>query len=89
MTRLRDQNLLDKYRLKPNNAILAEEAHRSLFDDLIENYSAQTTAGGGAQNTARGAQVRLISLPGASPVLLNPIVLPFPIQRRVYRLCGP
>jgi hypothetical protein len=53
----RDKDLLDKYGLKSNNAILAEESHAGLFDDLINNYSAETTAGGGAQNTARGAQV--------------------------------
>ncbi|RMJ22912.1 adenosine kinase [Aspergillus sp. HF37] len=68
MTRIRDQNLLDKYRLKPNDAILAEDAHRSLFDDLIEKYSAQTTAGGGAQNTARGAQY---CLPPSSVVYIG------------------
>lgn len=49
--------LLDKYGLKANNAILATEFHRGLFDDLIDNWSAETTAGGGAQNTARGSQV--------------------------------
>ncbi|KAJ5979564.1 Adenosine kinase [Penicillium waksmanii] len=51
--------LLDKYGLKANNAILATESHRGLFDDLIDNWSAETTAGGGAQNTARGSQYML------------------------------
>ncbi|KAJ5739135.1 Adenosine kinase [Penicillium manginii] len=51
--------LLDKYGLKANDAILAAEFHKGLFDDLIDNWSAETTAGGGAQNTARGSQYML------------------------------
>lgn len=30
-----------------------------LYDDLIQNHDAKLIAGGAAQNTARGAQVRL------------------------------
>ncbi|APA07809.1 hypothetical protein sscle_03g025790 [Sclerotinia sclerotiorum 1980 UF-70] len=51
-----DQALLDKYGLKPNDAILAEEKHIPIYEDLLNNYSAKLIAGGGAQNTARGAQ---------------------------------
>ncbi|KAG4034348.1 hypothetical protein MFRU_003g03170 [Monilinia fructicola] len=51
-----NQALLDKYGLKPNDAILAEEKHLSIYEDLLNNYSAKLIAGGGAQNTARGAQ---------------------------------
>ncbi|OOQ89654.1 Adenosine kinase [Penicillium brasilianum] len=51
-----NQELLQKYGLKANDAILAEPSHQGLFDDLINNFAAETTAGGGAQNTARGAQ---------------------------------
>lgn len=54
----RDQDLLAKCGLKPNDAILSDEIRRPLFDDLIQNHSAQMLAGGGSQNTARGAQVR-------------------------------
>lgn len=54
----RDEKLLEKYGLKANDAILAEEKHLGLFDDLIQNYKAVLIAGGAAQNTARGAQVR-------------------------------
>lgn len=54
----RDQNLLDKYDLKPNDAMLSDKSHHPLFDELICNHSAQMLAGGGCQNTARGAQVR-------------------------------
>ncbi|PSN74837.1 Ribokinase-like protein [Corynespora cassiicola Philippines] len=52
----RDEKLLEKYGLKANDAILAEEKHLGLYDDLIQNYDAKLIAGGAAQNTARGAQ---------------------------------
>jgi adenosine kinase len=51
-----DQALLDKYGLKPNDAILAETKHAGLYEDLLDNYDAKLIAGGAAQNTARGAQ---------------------------------
>src|SRR5256885_7727109 len=51
--------LLEKYGLKANDAILAEEKHMGLYDDLLNNYEAKLIAGGAAQNTARGAQVRI------------------------------
>lgn len=51
-----DQALLDKYDLKANDAILAEEKHLPLFEDLLNNYDAKLIAGGAAQNSARGAQ---------------------------------
>lgn len=51
-----DQALLDKYGLKANDAILAEEKHIPLYEDLLNNYDAKLIAGGAAQNTARGAQ---------------------------------
>jgi hypothetical protein len=53
----RDEKLLEKYGLKANDAILAEEKHMGLYDDLIQNHKAVLIAGGAAQNTARGAQV--------------------------------
>jgi hypothetical protein len=49
--------MLQKYGLKPNDAILAEEKHSALYEDLIQNRKAKLIAGGAAQNTARGAQV--------------------------------
>ncbi|KAH8194172.1 hypothetical protein TruAng_011656 [Truncatella angustata] len=51
-----DKALLDKYGLKDNDAILAEEKHAALYEDLLNNYDAKLIAGGAAQNTARGAQ---------------------------------
>jgi adenosine kinase len=53
----RDEALLKKYDVKANDAILAEEKHMGLYEDLIQNYDAKLIAGGAAQNTARGAQV--------------------------------
>lgn len=55
---IRDAALLEKYGLKANDAILAEEKHASLYEELIQNRDAKLIAGGAAQNTARGAQVR-------------------------------
>jgi adenosine kinase len=52
----RDEALLQKYGLKANDAILAEEKHLGLYEDLMNNYKAVYIAGGAAQNTARGAQ---------------------------------
>jgi adenosine kinase len=51
-----DEALLSKYGLKSNDAILAEEKHIPIYEDLLNNYSAKLIAGGAAQNTARGAQ---------------------------------
>ncbi|ORY16490.1 carbohydrate kinase PfkB [Clohesyomyces aquaticus] len=51
-----DEKLLEKYGLKANDAILAEEKHMGLYEDLIQNHDAKLIAGGAAQNTARGAQ---------------------------------
>ncbi len=49
--------MLEKYGLKANDAVLAEEKHMGLYEDLLTNRDAKLVAGGAAQNTARGAQV--------------------------------
>ncbi|KAI2092147.1 adenosine kinase [Ophidiomyces ophidiicola] len=51
-----DEAMLKKYDLKANDAILAEEKHMGLYEDLLQNCDAKLIAGGAAQNTARGAQ---------------------------------
>ncbi|XP_018350637.1 PREDICTED: adenosine kinase 2 isoform X1 [Trachymyrmex septentrionalis] len=51
-----NHDLLQKYGLKSNNAILAEEKHKPLYDELIDLYNAEFTAGGSVQNTMRVAQ---------------------------------
>lgn len=51
--------LLAKYKLKPNDAILAETEHKELYEELVRDYPVQYIAGGAAQNTCRGAQYLL------------------------------
>lgn len=53
-----DAALLEKYGLKANDAILAEEQHMGLYDELMAK-DAKLIPGGAAQNTARGAQYLL------------------------------
>lgn len=55
-----DNNFLEKYDLKANDAILAEEKHKSLYDELINLYNANFIAGGSVQNTMRVTQVNII-----------------------------
>ena len=57
------QDLLDKYDVKLDSAILAEEKHQPLFKELIENYNPKYIAGGATQNTIRVAQW-MIGKPG-------------------------
>lgn len=51
--------MLDKYGLKANDTVLAEEKHMGIYEDLLSNRNAKLIAGGAAQNTARGAQYML------------------------------
>jgi adenosine kinase len=53
-----DAALLEKYGLKPNDAILAEDKHMGIYEDLLSR-DAKLIPGGAAQNTARGAQVNI------------------------------
>lgn len=50
------QDLLDKYGLQLNNAILAEEKHLPLYDELVKNYPVEYIAGGATLNSIRVAQ---------------------------------
>ncbi|KII94226.1 hypothetical protein PLICRDRAFT_171891 [Plicaturopsis crispa FD-325 SS-3] len=47
--------LLAKYDLKANDAILAEEKHLPLYDEIVKEYKTTYVAGGAGQNAARGA----------------------------------
>lgn len=49
------EELLKKYDLKANDAILAEEKHMSIYDEIVKNYKVTYVAGGASQNAARGA----------------------------------
>ncbi|CAL7941176.1 unnamed protein product [Xylocopa violacea] len=51
-----DSNFLKKYDLKANDAILATEKHKSIYNELLEQYKADFIAGGSVQNTMRVAQ---------------------------------
>lgn len=48
--------LLIKYNLKRNDAILAREEHKTLYKDIREQFSAKYTAGGSVQNSLRVCQ---------------------------------
>lgn len=57
MTAVVDEAYLQKYDLKPNNAILAEDKHRPIYEELVnENYKISYSPGGATQNTIRVAQ---------------------------------
>jgi adenosine kinase len=53
---LPDHSLLDKYGLKLDSAILAEEKHLPLYKELVDNYQPKYIAGGSTQNSIRVAQ---------------------------------
>lgn len=50
------QDLLDKYDVKLDTAILAEDKHQPLYPELIEKYDVKYIAGGATQNSMRIAQ---------------------------------
>jgi adenosine kinase len=50
------QEFLDKYDVKLDSAILAEEKHQPLFKELLEKYNPDFIAGGATQNSIRVAQ---------------------------------
>ena len=72
----RDEALLQKYGLKANDAILAEDKHMDLYEDLLQNHDAKLIAGGSAQNTARGAQVCSLRPRSPAPPFPCPPSLP-------------
>ncbi|XAO27061.1 hypothetical protein I312_105903 [Cryptococcus bacillisporus CA1280] len=49
---------LQKYALNPNDAILAEDKHMPIYDDIVTHANVSYVAGGAAQNAARAASVR-------------------------------
>ncbi len=50
------QDMLDKYDVKLDSAILAEEKHIPIYKELVEEYKAGFIAGGATQNSIRVAQ---------------------------------
>lgn len=57
--------LLEKYGVSLNNAILAEEKHLALYDELVANYEVKYIAGGATQNSIRVAQW-MLKTPGCT-----------------------
>lgn len=51
-----DKDFLDKYALKPNDQILAEDKHKALFDELVKRFNVEYHAGGATQNSIKIAQ---------------------------------
>ena len=50
------RDYLDRYSLKPNDAILAEAKHIPIYQELVDNYQVEYIAGGATQNSIRVAQ---------------------------------
>jgi len=59
------QDLLAKYSLQLNNAILADAAHVPLFEELVAQYPVEYIAGGATQNSIRVTQW-MLQEPGAT-----------------------
>jgi len=57
--------LLEKYGVSLNNAILAEEKHDPLYTELVGSYPVQYIAGGATQNSIRVAQW-MLQVPGST-----------------------
>ncbi|XP_060780761.1 adenosine kinase isoform X2 [Neoarius graeffei] len=51
-----DKDFLDKYGLKPNDQILAEDKHKEMFDEIVEKFKVEYHAGGATQNSVKIAQ---------------------------------
>ncbi|KAF7967051.1 hypothetical protein HWV62_35977 [Athelia sp. TMB] len=49
------ENLLEKYHLKANDGILANDKQLDIYDEMANDYNVTFVAGGAAQNAARGA----------------------------------
>ena len=43
--------------MKPNDAILAEEKHKPIYDELVKLYKVDYIPGGSTQNSIKVAQV--------------------------------
>ncbi|XP_057681430.1 adenosine kinase-like isoform X1 [Corythoichthys intestinalis] len=51
-----DKDFLDKYGLKPNDQILAEDKHKALFEEIVKRREVEYHAGGSTQNSVKIAQ---------------------------------
>ncbi|KAH0470054.1 hypothetical protein IEQ34_001612 [Dendrobium chrysotoxum] len=60
-----DDEFLQKYNIKLNDAILAEEHHLPMYDELASKHNVDYIAGGATQNSIRVAQW-MLQIPGAT-----------------------
>ncbi|CAN6921701.1 unnamed protein product [Brassica oleracea] len=60
-----DQEFLNKYDIKLNNAILAEDKHLPMYDEMSEKFTVEYIAGGATQNSIKVAQW-MLQIPGAT-----------------------
>ncbi|CAD6263032.1 unnamed protein product [Miscanthus lutarioriparius] len=60
-----DEGFLAKYDVKPGNAILAEDKHLPMYDELASKSNVEYIAGGATQNSIRVAQW-MLQIPGAT-----------------------
>ncbi|CAL1578074.1 unnamed protein product [Knipowitschia caucasica] len=51
-----DKDFLDKYALKSNDQILADDKHKALFEELVKKFKVEYHAGGATQNSIKVAQ---------------------------------
>ncbi|XP_056292254.1 adenosine kinase isoform X1 [Pseudoliparis swirei] len=51
-----DKDFLDKYSLKTNDQILAEDKHKALFEEIVKKFKVEYHAGGATQNSIKVAQ---------------------------------
>ncbi|XP_030627466.1 adenosine kinase isoform X4 [Chanos chanos] len=51
-----DKDFLDKYGLKPNDQILAEDKHKEMFEEIVKKFKVEYHAGGSTQNSVKVAQ---------------------------------
>ncbi|XP_070289138.1 adenosine kinase isoform X1 [Myotis yumanensis] len=56
ITAVVDKDFLDKYSLKANDQILAEDKHKELFNELVKKFKVEYHAGGSTQNSMKVAQ---------------------------------
>ncbi|XP_041001142.1 adenosine kinase 2-like [Juglans microcarpa x Juglans regia] len=60
-----DESFLEKYDIKLNNAILAEDKHLPMYEEMASKYNVEYIAGGATQNSIRVAQW-MLQIPGAT-----------------------
>ena len=53
-------DLLSRYDLEADNQILAEDKHKPMFQDMVDNLKVDYIPGGATQNTIRVASVSIL-----------------------------